>query len=155
MNHLIYAALSLLSAFSVRVQACWAEFGEQQTIPGFRAGNDMSALQYRCVRPSAANVTMLCSETAVTSLGPQQYIGVLQNKPRTDEAAIIAYSGLSKGVTGAAITANMLVTHNASGQVINAVSGSVVIGRTLEATGAAGEVATILLFEPIRWGAIL
>ena len=155
MKHLIYTVLSLLAALSTRAHACWAEFGEQQTIPGFKAGNDMSALQYRAVRPSAANVTMMCSETAVTSLGPQQYIGILQNKPKTDEAATVAFAGLSKAVTGAAVTANMLVTHNASGQVINAVSGAVVIGRALEATGAAGEIATVLLFPPIRWGAIL
>src|SRR3990172_9702565 len=145
----------VLLAFAAKAQACWAEFGEQQTIPGYKAGNDMSALQYRCVRPSAAGVTMMCSETAVTSLGAQQYIGVFQNKPKTDEAAAIAFAGLSKAVTGAAVTANLLVTHNASGQVINAVSDSVVIGRALEATGAAGEVATVLLFPPTRWGAIL
>ena len=155
MKQIIYMVLDALRTFAAGAQACWAEFGEQKTISGFKAGNDMSALQYRCVRPSAANVTMLCSETAVTSLGAQQYIGILQNDPKTDEAATIAYAGLSKAVTGAAVTANMLVTHNASGQVINAVSGAVVIGRALEATGAAGEVATVLLFPPTRWGAIL
>ena len=155
MKHLIYTVLSLLGAFSVRAHACWAEFGEQQTIPGFKAGNDMSALQYRAVRPSAAGVTMMCSETAVTSLGAQQYIGVLQNKPKTDEAATVAFAGLSKAVAGAATTANMLATHNASGQLINAVSGAVVVGRFLEAAGAAGDVVTVLLFPPTRWGAIL
>src|SRR4030067_1088131 len=102
----IITAICALLAFSARAQACWAEFGEQQTIPGYKAGNDMSALQYRCVRPSAAGVTMMCSETAVTSLGAQQYIGVLQNKPKTDEAAAIAFAGLSQAVTGAAGPAN-------------------------------------------------
>lgn len=155
MKHLIYTALSLLGAFSVRAHACWAEFGEQQTIPGFKAGADLSSHQYRCLRGAGAGVVNICSETAVTSLGPQQYIGILQNKPKTDEAATVAFAGLSKAVTGAAVTANMLVTHNASGQVINAVSGAVVIGRALEATGAAGEIATVLLFPPTRWGAIL
>ena len=155
MKQILNMAICVLLAFSVKVQACWAEFGEQATIPGLKAGNDMSALQYRAVRASAAGVTMMCSETAVTSLGAQQYIGILQNKPKTDEAATVAYAGLSKAVTGAAVTVNMPVTHNASGQVINAVSGAVVIGRALEATGAAGEVATVLLLPPTRWGAIL
>lgn len=135
--------------------ACPAEFGEQVTIPGFRAAVDLTGYQYRCMRASAAGYVNATSETAVTSLGAQQYLGVLQNKPNTDEAATVAFFGLSKAVAGAAVTENLYVTHNQSGQVINAVSGSIVIGRALEAANNAGEVITVFLLQPVRWGQIL
>lgn len=155
MKYLSKMLFAVLGAFVSGAQACWAEFGEQRTLT-MRAQADLSALQYRVMRGTGSGIyTNMCSETAVTSLGGRQAIGVLQNEPKIEEAATVAWLGLSKVVVGAATTAHMLATHNASGQAIDAVSGSVVIGRFMEATGGAGEVATILLFPPTRWGAIL
>jgi hypothetical protein len=155
MKSLKQSLVGLLCSFAAAVQACWAEFGEQSVYPGLRAGGDLRALQYRVMRGAGSGYTNMSSVTAVTSLGAQQVLGVLQNDPNTDEAATVAFQGLSKVVTGAAVTAQMLATHNASGQAIDAVSGAVVIGRFMEATNAAGEIATIMLFPPTRWGAIL
>lgn len=155
MKKLGQSVFAALTAYAGSALALWAEFGPQLTIPGLKAAGDLTAHQYRVMRGAGANLVNACSETAVTSLGAQQAIGVLQNNPNTDEAATVAYAGVSKAVAGAAVTANLMVTHNASAQVINAVSGAVVIGRALEAAGAAGDKITVLLFPPVRWGAIL
>lgn len=130
-----------------------AEFGPQDIIPGLIAAADLSAFQYRVVRLSAARTVNVASHNLAASvLGP---VGVLQNKPNAaGRAASVAREGLSKAVAGAAVTVNQMVTHDGSGYVIDAVSGSNVIGRALEAAGAAGEVITVQLQPAVRWPAV-
>ena len=139
--------------YFIGLLACFAEFGEQQTIPGFTAAVDLSAKQYHIVRP-AGTLTCDIASHALGSSAVGAPLGVLQTDPRTGEAATIAFAGLSKVVTGAAVTVNALVSTNGSGRAIDAVSGSVVIGRAIEATSNDGEVATVLLFPPVRWGSV-
>lgn len=129
-----------------------AEFGEQSTYTGLVAAADLSAYQYRAVRLSAAkNVNVASNNLGSSAVGAA--CGVLQNKPQSGEAATVAHTGLSKAVAGATVTVNALATHDGSGYIIDAVSGSMVIGRILEA-GAAQEVVTVQLQPPIRWGSV-
>jgi hypothetical protein len=122
-----------------------AEFGAQETYSGFKAGADLSVKQYHFVRASADHVCNQASLATASSL-----LGVLQNKPKTDEAATIAYFGESKVVAGGAITANVLITSNSSGRAAAAASGDMICGRALEAAGADGEVINALIFPPVR-----
>lgn len=156
MKRLFHMLLAPLAMFAAMAQGCWAEFGEQQTYPGLRAAADLNAWKYRFVRHTATiGYINTCSETAITSLGPLQALGVLQNNPRAEEAATVAFAGLSKVVVGnGGVTAGMFITHNQSAQAINAVSGSVVLGKSLDTVANAGEVATIMLFPPIRIGIV-
>lgn len=157
MKYVMKAILAPVLAFAAAVQAVWAEFGEQDTWPGLKAEADLDGYQYRVVRGTGTDdYVNVCSQTAVTSLGARQALGVLQNNPRADEAATVAYSGLSKVVVGnGGMTFGMPVTHNNSGQVIDAVSGALVIGRSLETVATVGYIGTVMLFPPTRWGGIL
>jgi hypothetical protein len=157
MKHVKQLLLSVLAGFAYLAQAAKAEFGEQVTWPGLKAEADLQNYQYRVVRGTGSDdYVNVCSQTAVTSLGPRTALGVLQNNPRAEEAATVAFQGLSKAVVGTGgMTFGMPVTHNASGQVIDAVSGAIVIGRAMETIATVGQIGTVMLFPPIRWGAIL
>jgi hypothetical protein len=140
---------SLFKALVARL-VLFAEFGDQLTVPGFKAAADLTGKQYTAVRHSAALTTNLASDATNSGV-----LGVLQNKPSTNEAATIAYQGLSKMRAGGAITAGVLITYNSSGKAAAVASGQMAIGRAIEAAGADEEVITVLLLPPVRWaGAI-
>lgn len=129
-----------------------AEFGPLQTIPGLVAAVDLSAYQYRVMRLSAAKTVNVASNNLGSS-AVGLAVGVLLNKPAAaGRAATVANEGTCKVVAGAAVTVDGPITHDGSGYAINAVSGSIVIGRALEAAGAAGEIFTAQLQPPVRWG---
>ena len=152
-NPLTYCA-ALLASFAERALACLAEFGEQLTVPGFAAAADLTAAQYSAVRASAANRVNLASEVGGVSGAAKMAIGILQNKPNTDEAATVAVLGLTKWVAGGTATVNALVTYNSSGRCLDAVSGDIVMGRALEGTTVDGAVITVLLLPPVRWPSV-
>lgn len=145
---------ALLAAFGERTLACLAEFGEQITIPGFRAAADLRNFQYLAVRASAANQVNLASEVAGVSGAAKMAIGILQNKPNTNEAAAVSVMGLTKWMAGGTATVNALVTYNSSGRCVDAVSGDIVMGRALEGTTVDGAVITVLLLPPVRWPSV-
>lgn len=149
--------LSIIS-YVTGLLAAWAEFGNQFTIPGLSAAADLSGAsggekQYIVVRMAAATTVNICSEVLVSGalLSP---VGVLQNKPKSGEAATVAYLGLSKVRGGGTVTAGAFIAHNSSGMVVNAVSGDVVCGRALETAATANEIVTALLFPPVKWGSV-
>lgn len=93
------------------------------------AGADLSAVQYRAVRLSGVSPMSV----NVASLNTAKFfIGVLDNKPKSGEAAAVIQFGNSKGVAGATITAPSWLTHDSSGQFIAATSGTMVCGYALE-----------------------
>lgn len=151
----------LTSLFVGKLQALWAEYGEQDCFTA-RAAVDLSSHKYLVMRlvgaPSGlgAGGVPTCN-IASHNLGSSAAglaAGVLQTTANSGQAATIARSGWSKVKVGAATTANALATHDSSGFAIDAVSGSVVIGRFAEAGGAAGEIVGINLFPPVRWGSV-
>lgn len=148
--------LSIAALFCAQVQGAWADFGNVDAIT-LRAATDARSLQYRVMRMTADFVNPGGFNIASNNLGSSAVglaAGILQTNPDSGQAGSIAYNGISKGVAGAALTTNGPVTHDGSGYVIDAVSGSIVIGRALTAAAAAGEVTTVLLQSPVRWGAV-
>ena len=137
--------IKFLSFYVERALALHAEFGPQDTVPGFAAA-DLSAKQYIAVRLSALNSTNQASDATNSGV-----LGVLQNKPKSGEAATIAYAGVSKIVAGGAITVGDVITFNSSGKAATVASGQMAIGRAIEAATADTQVITALLFPPVRW----
>ena len=110
-----------------------------------QAAADLRTHQYHFLRAPAAGTVNVASEAAG---GANDLIGVLQNKPNTNEAARIAYFGESKVVAGGALTANTFITTNGSGRAAAADSGDMALGLVLETAGADGEVVRAQIFPP-------
>ena len=126
-----------------------AETGKNESL-SLQAAADLQTFQYRIMRHSAANQCNVASDSgAAAAVGA---IGVLLNKPNTNEAATVAYMGESKVFAGGAITVGRWVTTQGSGKLAHAASGDLVVGRALETAGAENELIRCLLFPPFRLG---
>ena len=144
--------LAPFAQYAAQRLALWAEFGDQLKLPGYRSNSSYTSLgatKYIVVQGTAAY--RASQATNATSLN---ILGVMQNNPDVDEAMTIAVAGLSKIVAGAAVTANAIITCDASGRAAAATSGDIAIGRLLEASGADGDVVTAMLFHPVRWSGL-
>lgn len=114
-------------------------------VPGFVLGTvtaaaDLSAAQFLCVKVTAANAVN------VATVAGEYVVGILQSKPASGQPADVMVHGVSKAVSGAAISAGAKIMTNASGKVITgATAGSHVIGTALEAATGADQVITVLL----------
>ena len=114
------------------------------TIPGFSftrvAGADLSALQYYYVKLSTTDTVVVCA--AATDVP----IGILQNAPTSGQEATIMVTGISKVNSNAALSIGDLIGTAGDGQADAKVPGTdtteYVVGVVLEASGAAGELAT-------------
>ncbi len=117
-------------------------FGE---IMGYtsKAAADLRTHQYHLARATGAGTCNVASEAAG---GANDLIGVLQNKPNTNQAAHIGVQGESKVVAGGSITANVWITTNGSGRAAAAVSGDNVVGLALEAAGGDGDRIRVYIF---------
>lgn len=73
-------------------------------------------------------------------------IGVLQNNPKANEAASIAYGGRLKVVYGDTITVGAVVCSDASGRAIPLASNHNIVGIALKA-GVVGDVGEIIFFR--------
>ena len=152
MKTILKTLISLL-AYTEAALGCRAEFGEQVTVPGLTAATSLNNHQYGVVRLSAATRVNIASEVGVSGALLMAF-GVLQNKPYVDEPAQVCVMGLSKVFGGGTVTAGAPITYDSSGHVVDAVSGSIVIGRALQTLATAGERGTALIFPPIRWGSV-
>ena len=150
---LLFAAAAVLAAHAEASLGSKAEFGPQTTVPGLTAAASLNHHQYGVVRFAAATTVNIASEVLVSGAlkGP---LGVLQNKPYVNEPAQVCVMGLSKVFAGGTITAGAPISFDSSGHVVDAVSGDVVIGRALQAAATAGEIATALIFPPVKWGSV-
>ena len=120
------------------------------TIGHLVASADLSSSQYRFVKLSGAGTVTVCS--AVTD----KPIGVLQNKPKSGQPATICVIGVSKLVTGIAVTANALVGTDTAGKAAPYVVGTdttkYIAGTALSASGADGVVISAMIdcSNPVR-----
>lgn len=73
-----------------------------------------------------------------------EILGVLQNAPAAAEAAEIMMNGVTKGISGAAITVGSKVEVDAAGKFITQSAG-VTVGFALLAAGGADEIITVAL----------
>lgn len=109
--------------------------GEHLRIPGLVAGADLSAKQYLLVRLASTAKTVLVAGAATGAL-----IGVLQNDPKSGEAASVVCAGLTKSIAGGAISPGDLVTANSTGQcVATTTANNKVVGKAVTAATTAGD----------------
>jgi hypothetical protein len=77
--------------------------------------------------------------------------GVVQDKPNAQGVeAEVAILGITKLVTGAAVTAGDPLMANASGQAITATAGNFVRARALASSAGAGVIIPALLIGPYK-----
>ena len=112
----------------------------------FTAGADLSAKQYYAVYLSADQTVSLCTTAHLDA------IGVLQNKPKSGEAAVvrpIGAGGTTKVKTGGAIAVGKRVKVDTDGMVIVESTPNATeqwcIGVALEASDADGDIIEIAL----------
>lgn len=120
--------------------------GDQVNI-AVEAAVDLSASRYTAVKFSAVN------KINVASLNTSRtYLGVLQTDPKSGQQGTVCVHGVSKAKAGAAITAGDIVTHDTSGHIITKpASGTYVcFGMALTAAGAANDIISILIRNPVE-----
>ena len=106
-----------------------------------KAGADLSAAtnQYKFVTLDANGNCILAD-----ALG-EHVVGVLQNKPKQNQAATVAVDGVTKCQANAAIVAGANITTAATGRAVTAATGNQIVGQARSAAGAAGELFSLLL----------
>jgi hypothetical protein len=110
-----------------------------------KAGADLSAAanQYKLVKLDSNGNAVLCAATTDVP------IGVLQNTPANNDAAEIAFGGVSKVQAGAALAIGNQIGPNASGQAVALTPGTdttkYVIGVVLVANANSGGYVTALI----------
>lgn len=107
----------------------------------FAASADLSAVQYHIVERTGAHSCNVCNNAADVPLG------VLQNDPRSGEAATVRLQGKSKVVSdgsGTAIAVGDRVGTNAAGRAVKKTApGDYIIGRAEQASSANGVIITV------------
>lgn len=107
----------------------------------FNAGEDLRAAQFRFVLQNGTGDNIVRAG-AITD----RPIGVLQNKPNTDQEATVCYNGDTKLVAGAAITRDAVIGTDNQGRAVPIVIGTdetqYVLGRAIMPASAAGVIFT-------------
>lgn len=112
-------------------------------VPGNLNGNhvanaDLTGAQYTAVVVNASG------KIAVVGAG-LSILGVLQNKPNTDQAAQVMVDGVSKFRAGAAVAIGAKVMADATGRAITATATNQGLGIALTAAAAANDVISVQL----------
>jgi hypothetical protein len=110
----------------------------------FKAAADLRTKQYYVVEYTAAETVNVCN--AATDVG----LGILQNKPNTNEAAEVVMVGITPAITdgsGTAIAVNDWLGPNSSGKLVKkATADYSACARALEASTADGSVIKVFMF---------
>jgi hypothetical protein len=112
-------------------------------LPGMLANADLSAKQFFCIK-----VTTTAGKVDLNTTSGGPVIGILQNKPKSGEEAMVATAGVSKCVAGAAVSMGDLLMSDGAGKVITFVpsTSNKCIGQALEATvNGANDVIAVAL----------
>lgn len=108
-----------------------------------KAAADLSALQFYFVKLDSSGDVVVCA--AATDVP----VGVLQNEPTSGQTAEVLVLGVSKINSDAALSIGNLIGTASDGQADAKTPGSdtseYVVGRVLEASGAAGGYATAMI----------
>lgn len=107
-------------------------------LPGFVAETDLSESQFHALNPGTDEGEADIGDAS----GP--FLGVLQNTPDVGEAVEVMAKGITKAISGAAVTLHAEVEVDGNGQFIDLAEGTAV-GIALEASGGADETITVLL----------
>lgn len=115
-------------------------------VDSYKAGADLSAKQFYAVELTAANTVNVCNAAT------DRPIGILQNKPRANEAAAVCHTGRTYArADGAsvAIAVGDLVGPAAGGKLIKkATADFATIGTALSAAAADDLIIEVLLGAP-------
>lgn len=110
--------------------------GEGIDVAAFTAGADLSTKQFYFVKISGATV-VLCDTAG------EKAFGVLQNAPKSGQAALVRVFGVTKVAVGASFSsAGSLVQSTTGGKADVATTGDFPIGQMLT-TAASGDYATM------------
>lgn len=113
----------------------------------YTAGADLSAKQYYAVKD-----TTTVNTVDVPSAATDDACGILQNKPKSGEAALVRHFGISEAVSdgsGTAIAVGDYVgTNNAGKMVKKATADYGVLGKALDASSADGTIIRVRLTGP-------
>ena len=106
---------------------------------GFIATADYRTKQYYVVKHAST-----AGEAKLASGTDDELLGILQNEPNTDEAALIANVGNCKAAAEASVTAGCALTASSTGRVKKTTTDKhKVIGYALEASTTAGDIIQI------------
>lgn len=107
----------------------------------FNSTNDLSAVPFTVVGADTSNDSAVVAATSATAA----VVGVLRNKPKAGQAALVRMSGTSKVTAGGTIAAGDRVTPTTGGKVITTTSaGNTVVGIAL-AAAVTGDIFEIML----------
>ncbi|HPA76840.1 MAG TPA: DUF2190 family protein [Deltaproteobacteria bacterium] len=105
------------------------------------AGSDLSGLQYYVVALHDGN----------RAINGHEACGILQNKPKTGEAALVGYVGLMKYRAGGAITQGNKLAVDSNSTMIKAASGDLIKGEALN-TVTSGSIGMGIFSFPSFFG---
>ena len=113
-------------------------------ILSFTSGADLTAKQYRFVKVDSS------TGKVVAGTDGADCIGILLNKPNTDEAASVAVEGVCKLYIGAHASigydSNIISDANGGGTIATG-TGKEVLAKALEDPGANGEIISVLIHK--------
>lgn len=107
-------------------------------LPGFVAETDLSTHQFKALSPGTNEGEADLSDATAP------FLGVLQNSPELGHAVEVMNKGVTKAISGAAVTLHAEVEVDATGRFVDLAAGTAV-GIAFSAAGAADETITVLL----------
>jgi hypothetical protein len=117
--------------------------GPQTKLVGVKAGADLSTTgQYLFVKVDSNGDVVLCAGTTDTPAG------VLQNKPKSGEAAEVCSVGVTKLIGGADLAKGAIIATTAAGKAQAAVSTQREAGIVLDDNSADGGILTAFVNCP-------
>lgn len=104
-----------------------------------QAGADLSAKQFLAVKANATDRQLVLAST-----GGEAITGILQNTPKSGDAAEVCYAGFTKAMAGAAgfTAGDQLMTEAATGKLVTKTSTNAVVAVAHE-TAAANVIALV------------
>lgn len=115
------------------------------TIPGLTAAADLSSTgQFKAVKLLSTAGTI---NLAATSILVSKVVGLLQNNPKSGDAAEVAYQGIAKGIAGTSlIRIGHILGVNTTSNLVNTTTDNVQqIGKALADASAIGDVIPVML----------
>jgi hypothetical protein len=112
------------------------------------ASADLSSNQFFAVKITAGR------QVGLVSAATDKAYGILQNKPKSAQAADVALFGITKAYAGGSVTAGHLLGVDTSGRVVEFVtsSGNMAVGYAIEAGQVSQNVTMFLFPAPFNVG---
>ena len=107
----------------------------------FLSTNDLSAAEFLIVAQDTSNDGSVVAAASATD----PILGVLQNKPKAGESAVVRWGGSTKVIAGGTVTRGAWVTSDSSGHAVSTTTaGNVLLGRALQ-SAVSGDIFEVAL----------